>query len=80
MKFCKKRVYEYKGFKGCETSTNYVTLNDIKEFHGKEFVDQFLKFVSFSGLNESIFGSDSGYYFIDYQFYAQRTKTYLESN
>lgn len=80
MKFCNRRVYDYKGLNGNETSTNYVTLNDITEFHGKEFADQWLKFASFSGLKESTFGNDSGYYFIDYQFYAQRTKTFLESN
>jgi len=79
MKYCDRRNYEYKGLNGNETSTNYVTFNDIKQFHGEEFANQWLEFAKHGGLKESVFGTDQGYYYIDYQFYSQRTKTFLES-
>ena len=77
LKFCKFTTYEES--RGNFTAIyNYVTLNDIEQYHGKEFKDQFYKFIS-EKIVPSLFGKVEGYFFIDYQFYAYRTKLYLET-
>ena len=78
MKFCKKHTYEYKNPEGLHTTTDFVTVEDIENFHGKDFLIQWLEFTRKNNLIERPFGDKFGYYFIDYQFYAYRTKMYLE--
>ena len=77
MKFCKFKTFEQPK-NNTVTVYNYVTLEDVEKFHGIEFKNQFYSFIS-KNLKPSIFGKEEGYYFIDYQFYAQRTKLYLET-
>ena len=75
MKYCKYRIYQEP--RGNTTAVyNYVTLEDIQAFHGKTFKDQFHTFISVN-LKPTLFGKEQGYFYIDYQFYAQRTKLYL---
>lgn len=78
MKYCHYKTYEYNK-DNIQTTSNYVTLNDIKKFHGEQFTNQWLKFVKIGNLASTNFGIEQGYYYIDYQFYAQRTKMWLES-
>lgn len=78
MKYCPHKTIEYSK-DGTVTTSNYVTLSDIKNFHGDPFTKQWLSFISIGNLSSSVFGNDEGYYYIDYQFYAQRTKMWLDS-
>ena len=77
MKFCKYRTFEE--LRNNNTVVyNYVTLEDIKTFHGEEFKNQFYLFIK-EKLKPSVFGKYEGYFYIDYQFYGYRTKMWLES-
>lgn len=78
MKYCPFKVYSYKQNE-IDTTSNYVTLEGLKAFHGEAFTKQWLNFTEIGNLRPSKFGKEEGYYFIDYQFYAQRTKMWIES-
>jgi len=77
MKYCKHKTLE-EPRKDFIAVYHYVTIDDIEKFHGKPFKDQFITFIS-ENIKPSWFDKEEGYYLIDYQFYAQRTKMWLES-
>lgn len=72
MKFCQRRTYEYSGVNNVQTSTHFVTLEDVITFHGKEFADKWLEFLK----NKPLL-NNNGYYYEDYKFAARQTDSYL---
>jgi hypothetical protein len=60
MKFCTHQILE-ESRHGKSTVYHYVRINDIKNFHGKQFFQQFEKFIS-EKLKPAKFGNDEGYY------------------
>jgi len=77
MKFCKKRTHSYIGIDNKETTTDYVSFNDVLEFHGKEFHDLWSQYVS--SIPKLYINSIPNIYFEDYKFYAYRAFQYLNS-
>lgn len=77
MKFCKKRRAVYWEANQAERTADYVTLKDIKEFHGDEFTEQWLIFAGIGNLKPNMFNSEEGYYASDYEYYARRTQQYI---
>ena len=76
MKFCKKRRAVYKEA-NTERTADYVTLEDIKTFHGDAFAKQWMVFAGIGNLKISKFNEDAGYYASDYEYYARRTQQYI---
>lgn len=79
MKFCNKRTLSYRGINGVETTVDYVLYDDVLDFHGKEFTDQWHFFIK----NRPVIildGGDNGYYYADYKEYAIKTDMYINSN
>lgn len=75
MKFCQRRRLEYLGLNNIVTSTDYVLLEDVEEFHGKEFTNQWLGFINQKPkLN---IDHTEGYYYSDYQFAARQADSFL---
>jgi hypothetical protein len=75
MKFCRRKLYTYKGVNNTDASTNYVSIEDVKEFHGKQFADKWLEFIK----SKPSFDVDGlkCYYYIDYSFAARQTNSFL---
>lgn len=72
MKFCQRKVYNYIGVNKLETSIHYITLEDVKQFHGKEFTDKWLELIKDKPLVK-----EGWYYYDDYRFAARQTDSYL---
>ena len=79
MKFCKSKVWEYSGPNGTQTVVHYITFDDLKQRHGEQFADQWLKFAKIYNLQESKFNNESGYYESDYRFYARMTDQFINA-
>ena len=77
MKFCNKKRLEYKDVTGKDVSVNYVTEQDMIDFHGLEFVGQWK--VLARSLSKSRFGNEEGYYFSDYQHFARATHSFINA-
>ena len=77
MKFCKKNTYEYNGIDNKITSTDYVSFDDVLNFHGKEFFDLWSQYVK--DIPKLLIDSKPNIYFEDYKFYAYRAFQYLNS-
>ena len=77
MKFCSKKRIEYKNDKGIDTSVNFVTEQDMINFHGLEFVGQWK--VLARSLTKSKFGNEEGYYYSDYQHFARATDSFINA-
>ena len=77
MKFCKRRRAVYKEANQPERTADYVTLEDIKEFHGDAFAKQWLVFAGIGNLKLNTFNEHEGYYASDYEYYARRTQQYV---
>lgn len=75
MKFCTRRMLEYKGINNITTSVHYIFLDDVKKFHGVEFANKWLEFVS-SKPNLKI-DNNLCYYYDDYKFAARQTDSFL---
>jgi len=71
MKFCQRKLYNIDN----KTSTHYITKEDIVNFHGKDFYDQFVEFIKEKPLRK--FGNEEGYYYIDYEICARQTDSFL---
>jgi len=71
MRFVSKRHYDVNK----NTSTNYASLKDIESFHDKLFVENFKEFIKQKPLQN--FGQDKGYYYMDYEFCARQTYSFL---
>lgn len=77
MKFCQRRRLVYCGLNNIVTSTDYITLEDIEEFHGKDFASKWLEFIKQKptlSLNDK-----KGYYYSDYQFAARQADSILNA-
>lgn len=57
------------------TCTNFVSIEDIKTFHGDKFFEQFKIFIKNKPI--LLFGQIEGYYFVDYEFAARQTDSFL---
>lgn len=79
MKFCPKRSHCYKGINGVETSADYVLYDDVIDFHGKEFADQWFYFIKNRPMI-IIEGGITGFYYADYKEHAIKTDMYINSN
>lgn len=75
MRFCKKRLYEYKNNLQIDTTIHYVILEDIIQFHGKEFADKWLEYIN--KLPCFVINNEKCYYYSDYEFCARRTDSFL---
>jgi hypothetical protein len=76
-KFCPKRTFSYKGLNDKEVTADYVAPEDVLNFHGKEFYDQWSSYMS--NVPKLMIDSKPNIYFEDYKFYAYRTSQYLNS-
>jgi len=75
MKFCQKRHLTYNGLNGVATSTDYILLEDVISYHGKEFTDKWLYFIKDKPkLN---INKIEGYYYTNYEFAARQTDSFL---
>ena len=72
MKFCQRREYSYKGYNGVETSFHYITLEDVKNFHGKQFTEKWLELIKDKPL-----AKEGWYYYDNYKFAARQADSYL---
>lgn len=77
MKFCPKRTITYQGLNQIETTAHYVTYNDVREFHGQEFANQWLVFSE--KLPKFLVENKECYYYSDYKFIAYRTDLFLSA-
>lgn len=75
MKFCQRKLHTYKGINDADVSTNYVTVQDVEQFHGKQFADKWSEFIHAKPCFEV--GKHKCYYFIDYEFAARQTNSFL---
>ena len=77
MKYCKFRNHEYTGLSNIITEVHYVLYEDVISFHGKEFAEQWLKFIE----NKPTFLLDRQkcYYYADYKQFAITTDMYVNS-
>lgn len=77
MKYCKFRNYEYTGLNNIITEVHYVLYEDVQSLHGKEFAEQWLKFIG----NKPTFLLDRQkcYYYADYKQFAITTDMYVNS-
>jgi len=77
MKFCNKNEFVYEGLSGIETCVHYVTLEDVKKFHGSKFAEQWFLFIKTKptfNIKEKIC-----YYYADYKHFAITTNMYLNN-
>lgn len=75
MKFVKPHLHEYK----CRVSTvtvNYVTLSDVKKFHGDVFANQWYEFIK--NFKKADLQGKEAFYYADYKDMAIRTHMYLD--
>jgi len=77
MKFCKRYTVEYSGLSGIPTTSHLISLEDILNFHGKEFADRWKEFAS--NTKTTIFKDKEYYYFSDYKRIAITTDMWLNS-
>lgn len=71
MKFCKKRLYNFND----KASTHYITDDDVLNFHGKLFHNQFKEFIK---LKPKInIDNNDCYFYVDYEFAARQTDSFL---
>jgi len=78
MKFCPKRTVTFKGLNGVDTTSHFITEDDIKTFHGSEFFNQWLNFSNI--IKKNFFDNTEGYYYEDYKFIAYRTELFLTAS
>lgn len=71
MKFCQKRIDNYI-HNNTETSVHFITIKDVVSFHGKEFAEQWKKFIE----KKPMF-KENCYYYEDYKFAARQTDSFL---
>lgn len=77
MKFCPRRTTTFKGVGDVDTTSHFITEQDIKNFHGSEFYNQWLGFSS--SIKKTLFNGIEGYYYEDYKFIAYRTELFLSA-
>jgi len=75
MKFCPRKVYSYVGYNSLETSTFYITQEDVKEFHGEEFFKTWYNFIK--DKHKVRVNDKECYYYADYEFAARQTNSFL---
>ena len=79
-KFCENRVYTYTGVNNVETTAHYVIDEDIINFHGTEFFNTWSGFASGSNITKHNFGTEEGYYYVDYVRFAYTTSLFLAAS
>lgn len=74
MKFCKKKTLE-ENRNSSVVTIHYITLEDVKAFHGDKFALQWLEFIK----NKKTFINNNitCYYYADYKDAAYTTEMYL---
>ena len=75
MKFFKPHLHEYKSRETIVT-VNYVTLGDVKEFHGEKFANQWYEFIK--NFKKVDIAGKEAFYYADYKDMAIRTHMYLD--
>jgi len=79
MKFCAARVLQY-SHANRTCTTNYVTKQDVLNFHGKQFTDEWERMLVRA--NVAPFSQDDvkqGFYYTDYKHVARMAQSYLHS-
>lgn len=71
MKFCQRRYYNLNN----KTSTHYITEEDIVNYHGKDFYEQFKEFIKLKP-KINIDNKDC-FFYVDYEFAARQTDSFL---
>lgn len=75
MKFFPRKTYNYIGVNSIETSTDYILTEDVLSFHGRAFLDTWLKFIDKKPTIK--IDNKEGYYYYDYEFAARQTDSFL---
>lgn len=75
MKFCNKKHLTYEGLNNIQTSVDYVLLDDVILFHGKEFADKWLQFIKEKPM--FVINNIKGYYYANYEYAARQTDSFL---
>jgi hypothetical protein len=76
MKFCKPRVCEYSGVGGVLTTTKYVSYNDVVDFHGDSFAQQWATFIKDKPV--LVLEGQKYYYYVDYKHFAMAADMYIK--
>lgn len=75
MKYCKPRVYEYKGNNGNATSYNYVLEDDVEQFHGKDFFNKWKEYIDKK--HYIVQNGEKRFYYADYKECVYKTECWF---